>query len=152
MTSMRYVLCAVVVALAVTGAAFASGAPSGITEHVLADGKVAKPFTVEVAKPGDVLVASAKLAPGASFGWHSHRSAVAVAVVAGTLTLYDSDNPGCAPQRIRPGHGFVEQANHVHLARNEGKTPVRLVATYLGTPHGLSPDLPATQPAGCSVS
>jgi quercetin dioxygenase-like cupin family protein len=149
---MRYVLCVLVAALALTGAALASGTPSGITERVLADGKVAKHFTIDVSKSGDVLVASAKLSPGASFGWHTHRSAVAVAVTAGTLTLYDSDNPGCAPQRIRAGHGFVEQANHVHLARNEGKKPVRLVATYLGTPHGLSPDLPATQPAGCSVS
>ena len=149
---MKYVLCALVLALAAAGAAFASGTPSGITEHALADGKVAKPFTVEVSKPGDVLVASAKIKPGASFGWHTHRSAVAVAVVAGTLTLYDPDNPGCAPQRIRAGQGFVEQANHVHLARNEGKATVRLVATYLGTPHGVSPDVPATQPAGCSVS
>ena len=149
--SLKFLVSALAAALVVTGAALAAGGPSGITEHVLADGKVAKPFTIEVSKPGDVVMASAKIRPGASFGWHTHRSAVAVAVLAGTLTLYDPDNPGCAPQRIRAGQGFVEQANHVHLARNEGKATVRLVVTYLGAPHGASPDVPATQPAGCSV-
>jgi quercetin dioxygenase-like cupin family protein len=148
---MKVVLCALVAALAVAGAALAAGGSGGITPKVLADGKVAKPYTVKVSKPGDVLVVSAKVSPGASFGWHTHRSAVAVAVAAGTLTLYDSDTPGCAPQRISTGHGFVENPDHVHLARNEGKKTVRLVVTYLGAPHGQSPDVPAQRPAGCSV-
>jgi quercetin dioxygenase-like cupin family protein len=142
----------VVVALTAAGAAFASSSnhPS-ITERVLADGQVAKPYTIEVAKPGDIVVASAKVSPGASFGWHSHRAAVAVAVVRGTLTLYDTDNPGCAAQRVHVGQGFVEQPNHVHLARNETGHTVRVLVTYLGAPHGESPDVPAQRPAGCSV-
>jgi quercetin dioxygenase-like cupin family protein len=148
---MKAVLCALVVALAVAGAAFAAGNSGGITPKVLADGKVAKPYTVKVTKPGDVLVVAATVSPGASFGWHTHRSAVAVAVSAGTLTLYDSDTPGCAPQRISAGHGFVEHPDHVHLARNEGKKTVRLVVTYLGAPHGQSPDVPAQRPSGCTV-
>ncbi len=148
---MKVLIGALFAALAVAGAAFAAANPAAITSKVLADGKVAKPFTVQVTKPADIVVASAKVPPGASFGWHSHRSAVAVAVVSGTLTLYDSDRAACAPQRISGGHGFVEKANHVHLARNEGKTPVRLFVTYLGAPHGQSPDVPAQQPPGCPV-
>jgi quercetin dioxygenase-like cupin family protein len=148
---MKYVLCVVVVALTAAGAAFASSNHPSITERVLADGKVAKPYTIEVAKPGDIVVASAKVPPRASFGWHSHRAAVAVAVVQGTLTLYDPDSPGCGPQRIHVGQGFVEQPDHVHLARNEGKHAVRVVVTYLGAPHGESPDVPADRPAGCTV-
>src|SRR6266511_4105195 len=148
---MKYVLCVVVVALAAAGTAFASGGKPSITERVLADGQVAKPYTIDVTKPGDILVASAKLSPRASFGWHSHTAAVAVAVVEGTLTLYDPDNPGCAAQRIHEGEGFVEQANHVHLARNESRHhPVRVVVTYLGAAHGESPDVPAERPAGCT--
>jgi quercetin dioxygenase-like cupin family protein len=149
---MKVLICAVFAALTVAGASFAAGNPGGITAKVLADGKVAKPFTVQVDKPADIVVVSAKVAPGGSFGWHTHRSAVAVAVVSGTLTLYDSDRAGCAPQRISGGHGFVEHPDHVHLARNEGKKPVRLVVTYLGAPHGKSPDAPAQQPPGCPAA
>jgi quercetin dioxygenase-like cupin family protein len=148
---MKYVLCVVVVALAAAGAAFASGGQPSIKERVLADGQIAKPYTIAVTKPGDVVVASAKVPPRASFGWHSHRAAVAVAVVQGTLTLYDPDSPSCGPQRIHAGEGFVEQPNHVHLARNEGRHAVRVVVTYLGAPHGESPDVPADRPAGCTV-
>jgi quercetin dioxygenase-like cupin family protein len=148
---MKYVLCVVVVALTAAGAAFASTNHPSITERVLADGQVAKPYTIEVTKPGDIVVASAKLSPHASFGWHSHRAAVAVAVVEGTLTLYDTDTPGCAAQRVRTGQGFVEQPNHVHLARNETRHDVKVLVTYLGAPHGESPDVPAERPAGCTV-
>jgi quercetin dioxygenase-like cupin family protein len=78
---MKAVLCALVAALAVAGAAFAAGSSGGITPKVLADGKVAKPYTVKVTKSADVLVVAAKVAPGASFGWHTHRSAAAAAAV-----------------------------------------------------------------------
>jgi hypothetical protein len=97
---MKAVLCALVAALAVAGAAFAAGSSGGITPKVLADGKVAKPYTVKVTKSADVLVVAAKVAPGASFGWHTHRSAVAVAVTAGTLTLQRREDPA-QPTRSR---------------------------------------------------
>lgn len=76
----------------------------------------------------------AKVAPGASFGWHFHRRPVAVAVTAGTLTLYDSADPSCAPHRYSAGQGFVEPAGHVHIARNEGTKTVAMYAVYLGVP------------------
>ena len=82
---------------------------------------VSRPYTIHVRRPGDVVVAKATVPPGASFGWHYHRAAVVVVVRSGTLTLYDGADRTCSPARISAGHGFVEQRNHVHLARNEGR-------------------------------
>jgi quercetin dioxygenase-like cupin family protein len=108
-------------------------------------------YSITVNKPADVIVVKVKVPPGASFGWHSHPSAVAVAITSGTLTLYDSGDPSCSPKRFSRGQGFVEPPNHVHLARNEGRTPVTLYATYLGVPHGGQPNMPASRPANCQA-
>jgi quercetin dioxygenase-like cupin family protein len=108
-------------------------------------------YSISVTKPADLMVVKVKVPPGGSFGWHSHPSAVAVAVTSGTLTLYDSSYPGCRAKRFSRGQGFVEPRNHVHLARNEGSKPVTLYATYLGVPHGGNPNVPASRPANCSA-
>jgi quercetin dioxygenase-like cupin family protein len=131
-----------------SAAAFASSHPK-ITEKVVASGAVAQPYAIDVAKPADVVVAKATVPPGASFGWHSHRSAVAVVVQSGTLTLYDSADARCTPQRVPAGQGFVEQPNHVHLARNETHRTVTVLVTYLGLEHGVDPDVPAARPGNC---
>jgi len=108
-------------------------------------------YSISVKKPADLMVVKVKVPPGGSFGWHSHPSAVAVAITSGTLTLYDSSYPGCGAKRFSRGQGFVEPRNHVHLARNEGSKPVTLYATYLGVPHGGNPNAPASRPANCSA-
>src|SRR3954447_24793484 len=133
---------------AVSAAALAWSHPK-ITEKVIAAGGVAQPYTIDVAKPADVIVAKATVPAGASFGWHSHRAAVAVVVQSGTLTLYDSADPTCAPQRYHAGQGFTEQPHHVHLARNEGRTKAVVLVTYLGLKHGVNPDVPAASPGNC---
>jgi quercetin dioxygenase-like cupin family protein len=112
---------------------------------------VQQPYSITVKKPADVIVVKVKVPPGGSFGWHSHPSAVAVAITSGTLTLYDSGDQTCSPKRFSRGQGFVEQPNHVHLARNEGTKAVTLYATYLGVPHGGQPNVPASRPANCSA-
>jgi quercetin dioxygenase-like cupin family protein len=145
----RFILISIA-ALVTAGVAYAAGQPP-ITAQPLAVGHVTKPFSIDVTKPGDVMFVQVKIRPGGSFGWHTHRAAVAVAVVAGTLTLYDSSDPACKAQPMKAGQGFVEPANHVHLARNEGKTPVRLLVAYLGAPHGKTPDVPAAKPAKCEA-
>jgi quercetin dioxygenase-like cupin family protein len=137
-----------VLALVAAGAAYSAGNPP-ITAQPLGSAQLARPFTV-TAKPGDLTVLQAKVMPGGNFGWHTHRAPVAVAVLGGTLTLYDSSDPKCAAQRITAGHGFIEAANHVHLARNEGTAPVRLLVVYLGAPHGVQPDVPAARPSQCA--
>jgi quercetin dioxygenase-like cupin family protein len=135
-------------ALATTAVALAAGGPP-ITEKVLGAASVAHPYSVQVKHKADVVVAKATVPPGASFGWHSHRASVVAIVTSGTLSLYDSADPSCTAQRISAGHGFTEQAGHVHLARNEGRKPVVVLVTYLGLKHGVNPDVPAASPGNC---
>jgi quercetin dioxygenase-like cupin family protein len=139
---------ALLAALATTAAALAAGAPP-ITEKVLGASSISQGYTIHVGKAADVVVAKATVPPGASFGWHSHRAGVVVVVKSGTLTLYDSADRTCRPQRYSAGHGFVEHRNHVHLARNEGRKPVVVLVTYLGLKHGVNPDVPAKSPGNC---
>jgi quercetin dioxygenase-like cupin family protein len=146
----RWLIIATVLgACAITGAAMAASRGHKISEKVLGAASIAQPYTIQTDQP-DVVVAKAVVPPGASFGWHSHRSAVVAVVRTGTLTLYDSADPTCAPHRYKAGEGFVEAANHVHLARNEGRRSVRVLLTYLGLPHGVNPDVPAANPGNCS--
>lgn len=150
MIKLKLFVIALVAAAAVAGSALAAGGAPPITAKVFGVATVAKPFTIRTEGPAGLLMLEAHVAPGGNFGWHYHRSAVAVIVAAGTLTLYDSGDPKCSPQRVSAGHGFVELASHVHLARNEGKTPVTLYVTYIGLPKG-KPDVPAAAPSHCSV-
>ena len=143
-----FVIAALLGALGTTAAALAAGTPP-ITEKILGAGSISDGYTIDVNKPGDVVVAKANVPPGASFGWHSHRAAVAVVVKSGTLTLYDSADKSCTPQRYSAGQGFVEHRNHVHLARNEGNKRVVVLVTYLGLKHGVNPDVPAKNPGNC---
>ena len=143
-----FVIPALLGALGMTGAALAAG-NSPITEKILGAASISDSYTIDVNKPGDVVVAEANVPPGASFGWHSHRAAVAAVVKSGTLTLYDSADPSCTAQRYSAGQGFVEQRNHVHLARNEGNKRVVVLVTYLGLKHGVNPDVPAESPGNC---
>ncbi len=142
------IVAALLAALGTTAAALAAGGPT-ITEKVLGAANVSQRYTIDVRKPADVVFAKATVPPGASFGWHSHRAAVVVAVKSGTLTLYDSADRTCTPQRYPAGQGFVEHANHVHLARNEGRRKAVVLVTYLGLKHGVNPDVPAANPGHC---
>ena len=146
-----------VAATVVTSASTSSAQPAGkaaappITAKVLAAASAAKPISIRTTSAGDVIVASIKVAPGASFGWHYHSAPVVAAVVSGTLTLYDGRDPSCAPQQIPAGHAFTEQKDQIHLARNEGTTPVQVVVTFIGAPHGKPTNVPAKQPSNCLV-
>ena len=139
---------ALLTALGATSAALAtSGSP--ITAKLLGAAGISQRYTIKVTQPADVVVAQATVPPGASFGWHYHRAAVAVVVKSGTLTLYDSADRTCTPQRYSVGQGFTERPHHVHLARNEGRKPAVVFVTYLGLEHGVNPDVPAPSPGNC---
>jgi quercetin dioxygenase-like cupin family protein len=139
----------VLLAIVTATTAFGAGQPP-ITATPLAQASLRQPYSITVKKPAALIMVKVKVPPGASFGWHSHPSSVAVAITSGTLTLYDPSDSSCAPKRFSRGQGFVEKPNHVHLARNEGTTPVTLYATYLGVPPGGSPNVPASAPSNCS--
>jgi quercetin dioxygenase-like cupin family protein len=103
------------------------------------------------AQTGAVVLDSIKIKPGGNFGWHTHGAPVAVVVTRGTLTVFDPTVGGCAPFKVSKGQSFVEPANHVHLARNDGKKTVTLYAMYLGLPNPASANAAAAKPASCSA-
>jgi quercetin dioxygenase-like cupin family protein len=134
---------------ALVAAAPSLGGGAAITAKALAVGTT-QATTVRV-KAGAMILDSIRIAPGASFGWHAHGSPVAVVVTRGTLTVFDPTIGGCAPFKVSKGQAFVEPANHVHLARNDTKTPVTVYAMYLGLPKSAAPNIPARSPSGCSA-
>ncbi len=139
---------AALAALSATAAALAAGGRP-ITEKVLGAASISQGYTIDVRRTADVVVAEATVPPGASFGWHYHRAAVAAIVKSGTLTLYDSADRTCTPKRYSAGQGFTERAGHVHLARNETQKPAVVLVTYLGLKHGVNPDVPTPSPGNC---
>jgi quercetin dioxygenase-like cupin family protein len=136
--------------LVVAGVASASSEPP-IKAQGLAAVRLAQPISIQTSKPGNVVFVKVTVMPGGDFGWHFHRSPVVAAVTAGTLSLYDSSDPKCAPRHVSAGNAFTEAANHVHLARNDGTTPVHVIVAYLGAPSGQKPDVPAKAPPQCTV-
>jgi hypothetical protein len=69
----------------------------------------------------------------------------------GALTVYDATKHGCQRSTVTSGDAFIEDGQHVHLARNEGSAPVELNATFLARP-GTTEFL-KTEPEspGCNV-
>jgi len=134
-------------ALVVAAPTFAADAP--IIAKPVAVGAM-QATTINATK-GSMILESIKIAPGGNFGWHTHGAPVAVVVTSGTLTVFDPNVGGCKPFKVSKGSSFVEPANHVHLARNDGKTPVTLYAMYLGVPKPSVANVPATEPSGCNA-
>jgi quercetin dioxygenase-like cupin family protein len=130
----RLAIALAVVPLA-TGVSLALAGSPPITGGLVGTGVLThKQVAVHLSGSNGFVMEWARLAPGASFGWHLHLRPVAVVVTAGTLTLYDSSDPSCKASAYSAGQGFIEPANHVHGARNEGSKPASIYAIYLGVP------------------
>lgn len=100
--------------------------------------------------PTDTVVLTTTINPGGSTGWHSHPGPAFIVVTQGTLTVYEGDDPTCTPHRYSAGTGFLDPGlGHVHIARNEGTTPVTVIQTYLNVPPGGSPRIDAADPGNC---
>jgi quercetin dioxygenase-like cupin family protein len=140
---------ALVAALAVAAPSFGGAGGAPIVASPLAVGKM-KATTIH-ATTGSMILESIKIAPGGSFGWHTHGSAVAVVVTGGTLTVFDPTVASCKPFKVSKGQSFVEPANHVHLARNDGTARVTLYAMYLGVPNPAKANVTVASPAGCNA-
>ena len=96
----------------------------------------------------DLYVLSNKIAPGGSFGWHSHPGPSFVIVKSGTATFYLCADPKCRPHRVRAGQGFVDKGLQVHVVRNEGK--VNLVTVVVSfTPRGATRRIDEAKPRNC---
>jgi quercetin dioxygenase-like cupin family protein len=138
---------AVLAGLALVGTS--TGAQPPIVAKALAVGNMNA--TLVHATKGAMVLDQITIAPGGSFGWHTHGSPVAVVVTGGTLTVFDPSVGNCVPFKVSKGQSFVEPANHIHLARNDTAKPVTLYALYLGIPKTAGANVPAKQPAGCSA-
>jgi Cupin domain len=121
-------------------------------------GTIDEPFKVEIdgllelktKGPIDVADQTITIQPGGHTGWHSHPGPALVVIKSGTFTLYDGDDPNCAPQVFEAGSAFVDRGGgHVHIGRNEGATAVELSVTYL-LPVGAGPRTDVTpEPGNC---
>ena len=145
---MKTTLLLCTIAGALLAAAVAFGANPPIVGQPLAVGKMA-PTTITT-KGGSMIVERITVRPGGDFGWHTHGSPVAVVIQQGTLTVWDKTVGNCEPFTVTKGQSFVEPANHVHRAMNEGSQTVKLYAVFLGIPKGAQAQKAAQAPSGCA--
>jgi quercetin dioxygenase-like cupin family protein len=88
------------------------------------------------------------IAPGGTFGWHSHPGPSLVIVKSGTATFYLADDPTCSPHVVSAGSGFVDQGHDVHVVRNEGSVDLVTVVVSL-VPEGFARRIDEPAPANC---
>lgn|SRR5262245_36037492 len=107
---------------------------------------------INVTGPSDFHVLSNRIAPGGSFGWHSHPGPSFVIIKKGTASVYFGADPTCRKHTYRAGKGFVDKGLQVHLVRNEGKVDLVTVVVSL-TPRGAMRriDEPSPANANCPV-
>ena len=161
MRSKRFFLTslAAVAVIAIAGVGVAQATPSsGVTSTTFAigafdeiDAKVVGPdFQVRISTKGtsDVHVLENRLPPGATFGWHSHPGPSLVVVKTGALWVYNADAPGCAPEIVQAGHGFVDGGSDVHMVRNEGSVETVVYVVSI-VPTGATRRIDQPAPAGC---
>ena len=96
----------------------------------------------------DVQVQSVVGQPGGYSGWHSHPGYGIVAVRAGTVAIYDGDDPTCTPRYVSAGEVFTEEPGHVHFVRNEGTVAYEAYATFI-LPVGVPSRTDAASPGNC---
>ncbi len=99
----------------------------------------------------DLYVQSNVWTPGGSTGWHTHPGPSLVIVTAGTLTVYEGDDPSCSPHvySATGTNSFVDVGGgDVHLIRNEGSVEARTTAVQL-VPAGAARRVDAPDPGNC---
>jgi quercetin dioxygenase-like cupin family protein len=97
----------------------------------------------------DVHILENRIAPGGTFGWHSHPGPSIVVVKSGALTLYRGDDPTCTPNVIAAGSGFVDDGGDVHVVHNEGIVDALVYVTSL-VPQGAGRRIDEPSPGNCS--
>jgi quercetin dioxygenase-like cupin family protein len=118
-------------------------AGAGIADATPARGVTAKIFWQHTVGGKDYVYREVTIAPGGSTGWHFHDGNLFGVVRQGTLThnVHDCSIDGVyhTGQAIKEPSG----ADHIHIGRNLGDTPVVLDVLYIdpaGSP--LSEDAP----------
>lgn len=96
----------------------------------------------------DIHVLQNRIAPGGSFGWHSHPGPSFVIIKSGMATVYLGADPACRPHRFRAGSGFVDRGLAVHVVRNEGNVDlVTVVVSFV--PRGATRRIDERDPGNC---
>jgi len=156
----RFVLALLIVVAAVAayGGTVLATSQRGITSTVFAIGQFheidAKTLSskwqarVDTKGESDVWMLENRIAPGGSFGWHSHPGPSLVVVKTGALTLYKANDPSCTPQLVEAGSGFVDAGGDVHVVRNEGSIETVVYVMSLA-PHGAARKIDQPQPSNC---
>lgn len=113
-------------------------------------GKIWK-IELEATRMIDVVTVLFTVQPGGHSGWHTHPGPAFFTVRAGTLTMYEGDDPSCTPQLLPAGTGSIEAGTsaHIHMLRNETGSVAETIVTFLvpvGAP--IRTDLP--DPGNCS--
>jgi quercetin dioxygenase-like cupin family protein len=98
----------------------------------------------------DVHFLENRIAPGGTFGWHSHPGPSIVVVKSGALTLYKAADPTCAPMVVSAGSGFVDNGGDIHVFRNEGSIEAVVYVVSL-VPEGFARRIEEPAPAQCGV-
>ena len=88
--------------------------------------------------------------PGGTTGWHSHPGHSLIIITSGTVTNYESDEPGCAPLVYQAPATFVDAGgSHVHMIRNETGVLATGYAVQL-IPAGAARRIDADAPPNCA--
>ncbi len=146
------------VAVSAVGGFVLATPSSGVTSTTIATGSL-DPVDINV-KTGDwktqlrtkgqtdVTVVENRVAPGGTFGWHSHPGPSLIVVKAGSLTFYHGDDPACTPHVYQAGDALVDAGNDVHVGRNEGAVEVVVVVTRF-LPAGAAARTDEPHPGNC---
>jgi quercetin dioxygenase-like cupin family protein len=104
--------------------------------------------SIKTTRASNIHVLSNRIAPGGSFGWHSHPGPSFVIINSGTATVYFGADPTCRPHKFRTGSGFVDKGLDVHLVRNEGTVDlVTVVVSFV--PRGRTRRIDEPKPDNC---
>ena len=119
-------------------------------------GKATDFWQVRISAKGatDVHILENVIAPGGTFGWHSHPGPSLVTVKSGTLSVYHGSD--CTtPEDFGPGSPngstFVDQGHDLHMVRNNSATVVADVYVVSFVPAGFQRriDEPNPDPSTC---
>jgi quercetin dioxygenase-like cupin family protein len=132
--------------------------PSGVTTTPIATGRFAAIDTeiktggwkakLQAKGASDLHVLQNSIAPGGTFGWHSHPGPSLVIVKSGTATFYLANDPTCTPHMVPAGSGFVDSGGDVHVVRNEGSIELVTVVVSL-VPADAARRIDAPSPGNC---
>ena len=155
---LKWLLVVGIVGVAVYAGNVLATTPSGVTSTLFAVGQFdeidAKTLSsswqarINTKGESDLHVLANRIAPGGTFGWHSHPGPSLVIIKTGALTLYRGDDPDCTPQVFAAGSGFVDQGGDVHLVRNEGSIETVVYVTSL-VPRGAARRIDEPSPGNC---